>query len=84
MKKAICLIIAVITVMMFVTVPASAIMPVSNSYILDGDKHITVPTLFENKAVISEFSGSDNDELSDPQDLFYDKKGFYYVADSYS
>lgn len=82
MKKAICLIIAVITVMMFVTVPASAVMPVSNSYILDGDKHITVPTLFENKAVISEFSGSDNDELSDPQDLFYDKKGFYYVADT--
>lgn len=82
MKRAISLLIAVLVLAMCFAVPSSAIMPVSNSYILDDDKHITVPTLFENEAVISEFKGTDTKKLSDPQDLFYDKKGFYYIADT--
>ena len=56
--------------------PTSAIMPVSNSYILDQGKRITVPTLYENVDVISEFTGTKYATLSDPQDLFYDKNGF--------
>ncbi len=82
MKKAICLSVAVITVMMCLVMPTSAIMPVSNSYILDQGKRITVPTLYENVDVISEFTGTKYATLSDPQDLFYDKNGFYYIADT--
>lgn len=82
MKKAICLAVAVITVMMCLVMPTSAIMPVSNSYILDQGKRITVPTLYENVDVISEFTGTKYATLSDPQDLFYDKNGFYYIADT--
>ncbi len=82
MKRAICFLIAVIVIMMSLIVPASAIMPVSNSYILDEDEHLTVPTLFENKAVITELEGTELNKLNDPQDIFYDKNGFYYVADT--
>ena len=56
MKKAILLlIIALISVLCF-SLPAGALMPVSNSYILDGDDHITVPTLFENEDVFVTFA----------------------------
>ncbi len=82
MKRAICFLIAIIVIMMSLIVPASAIMPVSNSYILDEDERLSVPTLFENKAVITEFTGTEQKKLNDPQDIFYDKKGFYYVADT--
>ena len=82
MKRAICFLIAIIVIMMSLIVPASAIMPVSNSYILDEDEHLSIPTLFENKAVITEFTGTEQKKLNDPQDIFYDKKGFYYVADT--
>ncbi len=82
MKRAICFLIAIIVIMMSLIVPASAIMPVSNSYILDEDERLTVPTLFENKAVITEFQGTEQKKLNDPQDIFYDKNGFYYVADT--
>lgn len=82
MKRAICFLIAVIALMMSLVIPASAIMPVSNSYILNEDERLTVPTLFENKEVISEFEGTEQEKLSDPQDIFYDKNGFYYVADT--
>ena len=82
MKRAICFLIAIIVIMMSLIVPASAIMPVSNSYILDEDERLSVPTLFENKAVITEFTGTEQKKLNDPQDIFYDKNGFYYVADT--
>lgn len=82
MKRAICFLIAIIVIMMSLIVPASAIMPVSNSYILDEDERLSIPTLFENKAVITEFTGTEQKKLNDPQDIFYDKNGFYYVADT--
>lgn len=82
MKRAICFLIAVIVLMISLVIPASAIMPVSNSYILSGGERLAVPTLFENKAVISEFEGTEQKNLSDPQDIFYDKNGFYYIADT--
>ncbi len=82
MKKAICLCVVVILLMASFVLPTSAIMPFSNSYILDEDKRITVPTLFENVDVITEFKGLENKKLNDPQDLYYDANGFYYVADT--
>lgn len=65
-----------------VYMPVSALMPVSNSYIIDGDNHITIPTLFECKNVVKELIGTENNTLSNPQDIFYDAKGFYYIADT--
>ena len=81
MKRVICLVIAFICLMLCIAIPSSAVMPISNSYILDGDKRITVPTLFENKMVVSQFESEFSKTLNDPQDLFY-ADGFYYIADT--
>ncbi len=82
MKKAVVLLLAAVLIFAVFSLPVGALMPVSNSYILDGDEHITVPTLFENENVIIEFEGSEEKHLSDPQDIHYDGNGWYYLADT--
>lgn len=82
MKKALLLLVFVLISVICFSLPVGALMPVSNSYILDGDEHVPVPALFENEEVLTSFEGSENKKLNDPQDIHYDGKGNYLVADT--
>lgn len=74
-----------ISVFIFAAAPAvsvDALMPVSNGFILDNGSRVTIPIPFEVQQIVSSFEGSSYDSLNNPQDLFYDENGFYYVADT--
>lgn len=83
MKKIISVFAVALTAAIILSVPTHALTNVSSSYVLDekGD-HVTIPTLFEVKQVISDFKVEGSyDGLNDPKDLFADENG-YYIADT--
>lgn len=83
MKKFISVFVAALVAAVMLSSPAQALTNVSGSYVLDEDgEHVTIPTLFEVKKVLSDFKVEGSyDGLNDPKDIFADENG-YYIADT--
>ena len=79
-KTAVFIFVFILTAMSAVSV--NALMPVSSGFILDDGSRVTIPVPFEVEKIVSSFEGGSYDSLNNPQDLYYDDNGFYYIADT--
>lgn len=81
-KKALCLLMCII-ISAALSVQTNAFDYHDNGYALseDGKERVAIPKPYTVERVIEQFEGT-KPTLSNPQDLFLDDKGFYYVADT--
>lgn len=62
--------------------PAAALVPVSDGFVLEKGERVSLPVPYEVTQVVAAFPGCEPSTLNNPQDLYYDQRGFYYIADT--
>lgn len=62
--------------------PAAALVPVSDGFVLEKGARVSLPVPYEVTQVVSSFPGCEPSTLNNAQDLFYDGRGLYYIADT--